>query len=183
MIIGLSGYAQSGKDSVANILVEKYNFTRVAFADPIRNLLWDLNPVLKTDYTLQGIVSAYGWDVAKTQFPEVRRLLQELGVSARKRLGEDIWVIAALHEMDDATKNYVITDVRFENEAVMIRQLGGELWRIQRPGVEAVNRHISETALDKYKWDRVLDNEGTLKDLELVVQTRVEPLLNANKVN
>lgn len=183
MIIGLSGYARSGKDEVAKVLVNKYNFTRVAFADPIRNLLWDLNPVLKTDYTLQGIVGAYGWDVAKTQFPEVRRLLQELGVGARKRLGEDVWVVAAMNQMSDVNTNYVITDVRFENEAVMIKQLGGELWRIQRPGVEAVNRHVSETALDGYKWDKVLHNGGTLKDLELLVQVRMEPLLDANQVN
>jgi dephospho-CoA kinase len=40
MIIGLTGYAQSGKDTVANILVENYGYQRVAFADPIRALLY-----------------------------------------------------------------------------------------------------------------------------------------------
>jgi len=184
MIIGLSGYARSGKDEVAKVLVEKYNFSRVAFADPIRKLLWDMNPIVKDGgFTLQGIVNAYGWDAAKTQFPEVRRLLQDLGVGARTRLGDDVWVIAALREMDDPNKNYVVTDVRFENEATTIKVAGGELWRIQRPGVEAVNRHISETALDGYKWDKVLHNGGTLKDLDLLVQVRMEPLLNVNKTD
>ncbi len=45
MIIGLTGYAQSGKDTVANILVERYGFTRVAFADKIREFLYETNPM------------------------------------------------------------------------------------------------------------------------------------------
>ena len=47
MIIGLSGYAQSGKDTVAKVLIEEYGFTRIAFADKIREFLYDLNPQVK----------------------------------------------------------------------------------------------------------------------------------------
>ena len=42
VIIGLSGYAQSGKDTVANILVQHYGYKRVAFADKIRECLFAL---------------------------------------------------------------------------------------------------------------------------------------------
>ena len=45
MIIGLTGYAQSGKDTVAKILVENYGFTRIAFADKIREFLYETNPM------------------------------------------------------------------------------------------------------------------------------------------
>jgi len=183
MIIGLSGYARSGKDEIAKVLVSKYNFTRVAFADPIKKMLWDVNPLLKTDFTLQGVVSAYGWDVAKGQFPELRRLIQNLGVAAREHVDPDVWVIAALRQMDDVNTHYVVTDVRFENEAIMIKQSGGELWRVERPGIEAVNDHISEHALKGYTWDKVLHNGGTLQDLEKLVDTRMEPLLNAKQTN
>ena len=56
MIIGLTGYAQSGKDSVADILVKNYGYTRIAFADPIRKLLYETNPAVKDgDYRLQGV--------------------------------------------------------------------------------------------------------------------------------
>ena len=50
MIIGLTGYAQSGKDTVAQVLVDNYGFNRVSFADPIRKLLYETNPMLKEGY-------------------------------------------------------------------------------------------------------------------------------------
>lgn len=183
MIIGLSGYAQSGKDSVASILTSKYGFKRVAFADAIRSILWEMNPIVKdSGFTVQGVVNAYGWDKAKIMFPEVRRLLQELGVSSRASLGEDVWVNAVLRKVNDKTKKYVISDVRFENEASIVKQMNGQLWRIKRPGVEAVNSHVSESSMDGYKVDQILHNGGTIEELELLVQQRMDALL-ANKTD
>ena len=86
MIIGLTGYARSGKDSVAKVLVDHYGFIRLAFADPIRDLLLEVNPILDKGNRLSSLVDEYGWDIAKAQ-PEVRRLLQTLGVGARKVFG------------------------------------------------------------------------------------------------
>jgi hypothetical protein len=76
--------------------------------------------------------------------------------------------------------NYVVTDVRFENEAAMIKLMGGEVWRVKRPGVEAVNDHISEHALDGYKADRILSNGGTLEELAFLVQSRMGSLVHAD---
>jgi hypothetical protein len=179
MIIGLSGYAKVGKDEVAQILVKKYGFKRIAFADPIRELLLEINPILANGYHLKTIINEEGWTLAKNK-EEVRRLLQELGVGARQVLGDDVWVVAALRKMENFKQSYVITDVRFENEAIMVRQLGGEIWRIQRPGIQAVNNHVSELEMDGYKFDRVLRNEGTLEELELLIQTRMDAPLHAN---
>jgi len=179
MIIGLSGYAKVGKDEVAQILVKKYGFKRIAFADPIRELLLEINPILANGYHLKTIINEEGWTLAKNK-EEVRRLLQELGVGARQVLGDDVWVVAALRKMENFKENYVITDVRFENEAVMVRQLGGEIWRIQRPGIQAINNHVSELEMDGYKFDRVLRNEGTLEELELLIQKRMDAPLHAN---
>lgn len=179
MIIGLTGYAQSGKDSVAKTLVEHYGFTRLAFADKIRDMLYDLNPMVKDGFRLQGVVDAYGWDQAKVLFPEVRKDLQALGVSARTHLDPDIWVTAVLRQMTDEV-NYVITDVRFKNEAIIIKQAQGELWRVKRPGVGAVNSHVSESDLDGYQVDKILSNGGTLEELELLVHTRMDSYKNDN---
>jgi hypothetical protein len=170
MIIGLSGYARSGKDTVAKYLVEHHSFERVAFADPIRNLLWDMDPLLKDGFHLQGVVNAYGWEIAKTKFPEVRRLLQELGVGARKHIDEEIWVIKALRTMSE-DKNYVVTDVRFKNEANQIKMIGGQIWRVERTGVEAVNSHISEHDMDNWEFDAYVHNNSSLEDLEFAVKT------------
>ena len=163
MIIGLLGYAQSGKDSVASILTEEFGYTRVAFADLIRSTLYDLNPQVEGSTRLTTLVDDYGWDVAKS-YPEVRRLLQDLGVSVRTRLGADIWVTAVFESLDPL-KDYVFTDVRFPNEADAIQAIGGDLWRVIRPGVSAINNHISEVALSDFIANEHIYNSGTLEDL------------------
>jgi hypothetical protein len=173
MIIGLTGYARSGKDEVAKILVENYGYKRVAFADKIREFLYETNPQVGGN-RLQHLVSTYGWDVAKSQ-PEVRHLLQSIGVGARKIFGEDFWVDQAIVPMLEQEK-VVVTDVRFTNEANIIKKFKGQIWRINRPGVEAVNAHISETQLDEYEPDITLRNEGTLEELRWLVQTRMGSL-------
>jgi hypothetical protein len=179
MIIGLSGYARSGKDEVAKILVEDYGYKRVAFADKIRELLLETNPQVKDGFRVESVVEAYGWDQAKVMFPEIRTLLQRLGVGARNIFGDEFWISQVFHSMDK-TSEYVITDVRFENEAMMLKLMGGQLWRIKRPGVEPVNSHISERDLDGYAVDKILKNEGTLEELRTLVRSRMEFTLSGN---
>lgn len=177
MIIGLSGYARSGKDEVAKILVEEYGYTRAAFADKIREFLYETNPQIGGN-RLQHLIDTYGWEVAKSQ-PEVRHLLQSIGVGARKLLGDDIWIYQVLKNLHPSDK-VVISDVRFINEAECINARGGQLWRIKRNGVKAVNSHVSEHDMDGYPVDKILKNEGTLEDLRTLVRTRMEFTLNAN---
>ena len=172
-IIGLTGYAQSGKDTFASILVEKYGYSRIAFADKIRDFLYGINPMVACSPTgyLQDLVNLVGWDKAK-QEPQVRRLLQDLGISARDLISEDIWVTAALSSVSK-DQRVVITDVRFENEAAMIKSMGGQLWRVKRSGVGPVNDHVSESEMDGYKVDQIFVNNGTLDDLEVLITTRM----------
>jgi dephospho-CoA kinase len=172
MIIGLTGYARSGKDTVANILVKDYGFTRIAFADPIRELLVEVDTILENGHRLSSTLDEYGWEVAKAK-PEVRRLLQELGVGARKILGDDVWLNAALRKISDG-KDYVITDVRFTNEADTVKGLNGQLWRIKRSNVKAINSHVSESDMEGYSVDQILTNNGTIEDLRTLVKQRME---------
>ena len=173
-LIGLTGYAQSGKDTLASILVEKYGYSRIAFADKIREFLYGINPMVACSPTgyLKDLVNLVGWDKAK-QEPQVRRLLQDLGISARDLIAEDVWVTAALGSVDK-DQRIVVTDVRFENEAKTIKLMGGQIWRVKRPGVEAVNSHVSETQLDGYKVDQIFLNSGSIQDLELLIRTRMQ---------
>ena len=170
MIVGLSGYAQSGKDTVAQVLVDNYGFTRVAFADKIREFLYEVNPMVGCSPSgyLKDLVDLKGWDTAK-QEPQVRRLLQDLGVAARKLFGDAFWVDQVVgqfgHDWWGYDKKVVITDVRFINEAKAIKGKGGEVWRITRPNVTAVNAHVSETQLDEYPFDHFVKNDGDVKDL------------------
>lgn len=182
MIIGLSGYARSGKDSVADILVNDAGYIRVAFADKLRESLYALNPIVSvtTDtklfsrrvltftWRVQDVIDEYGWDgVKETMFAdEIRRLLQRMGTEAgRQVLGDDIWVDAAFNDVRKGS-NYVVTDCRFLNEATAIgRDVNGQVWRITRPGVEPANDHISEVGLDNWPFDRIILNDGSLEDL------------------
>jgi dephospho-CoA kinase len=164
MIIGLSGYAQSGKDSTAELLCLNYGYTRVAFADPMRQALMTINPRLDSITRVSDMVEDYGWDTTKRN-PEVRRLLQVLGTDfGRKMLGDDVWINIALSGIKSEDK-IVISDVRYPNEADAIRKLGGIVWRINRRNHSAVNAHASEHAMDNYMFNYVIYNDGTLDDL------------------
>jgi hypothetical protein len=164
MIIGLSGYAQSGKDATAELLCLNYEYERRAFADPIRDAMYCLNPLVNSSMHLAEMVDDYGWAVAK-HTPEVRRLLQVFGTEVgRKMFGDDFWIKTALKDLT-GTERIVISDVRFPNEALAIKQLGGTMWRINRQSHGSVNGHASEHAMDNYMFDHVIYNDGTLDDL------------------
>jgi hypothetical protein len=173
MIIGLSGYAQSGKDTVAQILISEFGFTRVAFADKIRELLVQIDPLIDgTGKRVSDVVEAFGWEDAK-RFHEVRRLLQDLGVGARNVFGKNFWVAIATKDLDPHT-DYVFTDVRFTNEANILKELGGHIWRVHRPGYEAVNGHVSEHELNEWNFDEMVYNAGSLDDLSDVVRATMD---------
>lgn len=171
-VIGVNGYARSGKDTIANILVEQCGFKRMAFADKLREALYELNPFVVHerghDYaTVQWVIDMYGWDGYKeTEWgPEIRRLLQRMGTEVgRNILGENIWVDAVLNDLDDQGK-YVFTDCRFENEAESVTNLWGRVWRVDRPGVGPANDHISEIGLDDWNFDVRINNAGSIEDL------------------
>ena len=159
-------------------MTENYGYQRVAFADKIRELLYETDPLVKDGFRLQKVVDAYGWEQSKLLFPEVRVLLQNLGVGARTLFGEQFWINQALSSMAVAHPNIVITDVRFRNEAETLKLNGAQLWRVKRPGVGAANAHVSESELDGYKVDKILSNGGTLEELELLVHTRMDSYTN-----
>lgn len=171
-LIGLTGYARTGKDTVGGFLVSQHGFQRVSFADKLREVALAADPYVKLstdpedDYyaRLTRVVDAYGWEGAKAH-DDVRRLLQRLGTDAgRNILGENVWVDAALQGLDP-DGFYVFTDVRFPNEADAIRDKGGVIWRISRPGYEPINGHASETAMDSYNVDISIVNDRSMEDL------------------
>lgn len=170
MIIGLSGYAQVGKDTVAQILVEEYGYTRIAFADIIKKAAYVLDPIISLDgMRLQHAVEKYGWESAK-QVPEVRRLLQVLGSEVgRDLIDPGLWVELTMFAVR-AEDKIVISDVRFRNEAEEIKWKHGEIWRVSRIEKDTpVNVHRSETDMDSWDFDQYVANNGTLADLHAEV--------------
>lgn len=163
-VIGLSGYARAGKDTIAHFLAER-GYVRASFADYIRTALYALNPLVSEDRRVSDVVDAYGWEVAKVERPEVRSLLQRLGTEVgREILGDNVWVDLTFRNMPDAS-NVVIADCRYPNEAQVVKELGGEIWRVVRPGHGPANTHQSEIGLDAWPFDRIFANDGTREAL------------------
>lgn len=165
--IALIGKARAGKDTVAAHFVQRYAYTRQAFADPLKQMAYDIDPVISgSGLTLADAVESFGWEAAKDEYPEVRRFLQHLGTALRER-DEDYWLNDLLERIEVARKwnlPVVVTDCRYRNEAAALRNAGFELVRIHRPGTGG-DTHISETELDDYPVDRTLWNGGTLEEL------------------
>ena len=166
MIVGLSGKARAGKDTVASILVEDYGFTRLAFADIIKAAVYTLDPIISlSGLRLQHLIDANGWEAAK-QFPEVRRLLQVFGSEVgRDMIDPQIWIELTMHGIK-ASGNYVLSDVRFRNEAEEIKFQGGQVWRITRAINDTIDLHRSETELDSWDFDYYVPNNGSVEDLK-----------------
>lgn len=159
MIIGLSGYAQSGKDTCADYISSEYDFVKVSFATALRDCIWVLNPYVGgSGLRYQDALQTFGYESAKHKFPEIRRLLQCMGTEVgRNILGPEVWVNALMRNLT-VGYDYVISDVRFPNEYNAIKKTGGVIVRVSRTGVMPVNDHDSETALDEYKFDADLYN-------------------------
>ena len=168
--IGLSGYARSGKDTVADILVNERSYKRITFAGKLKEAVLVLDPWIGR-HQQAGLVRVsealehMSPDKLKEQFPEYRRLLQRMGTEVGRNLfGPNFWVDIAFSGLD-VNQKYVITDARFPNEFDAVRAHGGEMWRIERPGTGPVNNHPSETSLDDHEFDFYLVNDGTIDDL------------------
>lgn len=175
-IIGLSGFARSGKDEAATVLVEEFGFIRVGFADKLREVLYALNPIVGFEgepleigidpVGVQHVIDRHGWDGYKeTEFGrEIRRLLQRLGTEAgRQTLWDTIWIDAALTGLPDDAR-IVVSDARFFNEFDAVRERGGSIWRIERDAVGPANDHASEMeAIDYPHFARTLYNNSTLE--------------------
>lgn len=182
-LIGLSGYARSGKDTAGRALVD-LGWERRSFADRLREFLLALDPIahlgIYAHRRLSDVVADFGWETAKDNIPEVRALLQRCGTEAgRVVLGENVWVDATLRDLDPA-QPVVITDVRFPNEAAAIQEAGGIVVRIERAGVGPTvgadgTIHASETAMTTWPFDAVLRNDGTVAELRAAMWDLIAP--------
>tara|TARA_R110000737_G_scaffold64874_2_gene92605 strand:+ start:919 stop:1599 length:681 start_codon:yes stop_codon:yes gene_type:complete len=94
-----------------------------------------------------------------------RKLLQLLGTECgRQIIHPNIWVNSLFADYKKDS-NWIITDVRFTNEAQTIKDRGGIMIRINRPLYRLDDQHPSETALDNYNFDYVIENEGNIDEL------------------
>lgn len=180
MIIGITGYMRSGKDAAAEVLSHKYGYIRYGFGDTLRTELKQRLPMLLEELCELANEDAkppegVQWTVDQLlrykPTPAVRRLMQEYGTDVRRRDNPNHWVDAwkaGVRDLGMHDPFVVAPDVRFHNEAAVIREMGGVIWRIARPGVGA-SRHQSEQEQIDIQVDATIFNDGTLEELEAQV--------------
>jgi len=170
LVIGLSGFAGSGKDTAAFILRDEYGFAILAFADKLRDFAKILNPYfLPANKTYNELVDEIGYEKAKRQFPCVREFLINLGEGGRQTLGKSIW-IDALRIPED--KDSAIRDMRYRNET----KKATVVWRIDRPGVEAAHETEAQS-IAQIEPDYIIKNDGTIKDFKVKVIRLISDML------
>lgn len=183
MLIAFSGLKGSGKDTAAKVLIEEFGFTKVCFADALREALLILDPIVPVQVStgsvihppeyryrrLSLLVEQSGWDVVKRHHDEVRRLMQTFGTEVgRGLLGDDVWIEALFTKYPNIGEddvNYVITDCRFDNEVKFVHLRGGDVCWVERPGLMS-DGHASENPALKGKADYILHNDDTIEELQ-----------------
>lgn len=178
MLIGLTGMAMAGKDTVAGHLHRQHQFFPMAFADPLREGLKALFGLGEWNFTPEGKERVVAW-IGKSP----RELLQTLGTQwGRDLVHRQIWCRHMHRRLQEYQDNWaasvVIPDVRFVDEARFIHSHGGVIWRVIRPGAEttAHSDHTSEQEQQRIVADVELINDGTIQALQRAVDTALRAL-------
>ena len=200
-VIGLSGPAGSGKDTVADLLATHCGAHKMAFADALRAEIVEAYRIehahLTRRETKEHPISAlalsrcldtafvgrrriqhqlYNTDQLDLHAPRSpRQIMQWWGTEYRRAAQPGYWVSKAaqhIHWRHQALRErlIVITDVRFEDEANLVRRLGGQIWQIKRPGCDVPRgAHVSEVAGDLFQPSLVINNSHDMRHLQQLV--------------
>ena len=173
-IIGITGKKFSGKDTLGSFFVDNHNYKRLAYADTLKDACQTIFNL--TDEQLYG-------DQKETVDPfwqkKPREILQFVGTDLFRKhihelmpdVGNNIWVKVVERKILDGIREnpdacFVITDVRFPNEAELVKNLGGIMIKVNRDSCNNSNdNHASETELDNIPYDYLIDNNGTKEEL------------------
>lgn len=177
MIIGLMAKKRSGKDTIADYLIKEYGFERYGFADPIKvgvgemfdfnheQLYGDLKEVVDDRWGVspREVLQAFGTELSQFDLPR--------HLPALAPIGRAIWVHRfKIWYESRPEKNIVLSDCRFLHEVDAIRKMGGQIWKIIRPGYDtSADMHASEKELEMASFDHLILNDGTLNDLYVEV--------------
>lgn len=162
IIIGIGYKLRSGKDSAARVIQDLIPNSRVwHWADLVKECA-SAAMGLPSDHFKDDLNKIKAYQVGLNETMTGRELLQRVGTECfRNNVNKDFWVtrLLSLITSDHDTKLHIIPDTRFPNEADAIKKRGGYVIRIDRDGLPE-NDHLSETALDGYKFDCVIDNNN-----------------------
>jgi hypothetical protein len=192
-IIGICGLIGSGKGTAADMMVEKFGFEKVSFADSLKDCVsvvfgwhrWLLEGDTKESREFREMVDPF-WSEKMGQEITPRFILQKVGTEAMRQVMHDnIW-IDSLEKKLRKDRDYVIPDVRFPNEIAFVRRMHGSIIHVQRGknppwwddawiqnkfGGDLMTRKYPDIHLSEWAWvggdiDQVVHNDGTIDELE-----------------
>jgi hypothetical protein len=195
MIIGVCGFIGSGKDTIADYLVNFHEFRRESFANTLKDAVasvfgWDRTMLEgRTKEAREWREQVDPWWANRLSMPTLtpRWVLQYWGTEVcRKSFHDDIWIASLENKLRNSKDHVVISDCRFPNEIKSIKDAGGTIIWVKRGNLpewydlavransndsiaraELVSKgiHASETAWVGTEFDAVIDNNGSIEDL------------------
>ena len=183
MIIAVCGKKGSGKDSIANYLIEKYGFKREKFADPIKKIAlimyptWgerhiegDLKEIVDPEYGIspRQVMQVIGDDFAQ-------KFLCENFPEYRETTGRKLWVRNLIKRID-LSQNYVISDMRYVHESHELHDKVDEVLivKVERSSINNKDEHRSENQIRFITPDRLFTNDQGLDVLYKKVDNMIE---------
>lgn len=161
--MGLTGLSRSGKDEAAKVLVQRFGFVKLAFADRLKEGCAAMTGLpLSRFHTGNRDEKMPGFDFSYREF------LQLMGTEAvRTVFGEDFWVQVLRQQITMLRRKhgfarFVISDVRFDNEARFLRKHKHPVVKVHRPGLPVMG-HASEQGVSRSLITATIDNDSTLK--------------------
>jgi len=166
-VIGVTGVAGSGKSLVASMVPSGMV---IQLADPLYAMVAVMLGMDEEQLRTRSVKESPVEWLGKTP----RELLQTLGTEwGRAFVGPDVWVTIARRRIEELgptpLEPVVVADVRFDNEAAAIREMGGQVWRVERPGF-VTGGHASEQGVSPDLVDFVIHNDGDVDALRRIVQ-------------
>jgi len=161
-IIAITGLKRSGKDTAAKAL-RCFGYKQIAFAEPLKQMLVGFLVASGYDQS-RARMHVYGDDreipLQALNGRSVRHALQTLGTEwGRDLMHPDLWCDATMRAIaSQPDRRFVISDLRFPNEAAAVRAAGGVIVRIDRHNNIAQDSHISEKHIETLTVDHVIQN-------------------------
>lgn len=174
-LIGFCAKKRAGKDTAGKLLINNYGYVRYAFADPLKKACEEI--FMFNDEQMDGSLKETvdpRWGVAPRKVFQIfgtEMFREKLGVffPEMKDIQENFWIYRfELWYKNLLKKNpnakVVVTDVRFPNEAEIIKKLGGTIIKVERNNSMNIDNHSSEKNIDLIKGDFLIDNNSNIEN-------------------
>jgi len=170
--IGFKGEIGSGKDTAGDYLVEKYNYEKRAMAENLKKAAQVIFSF--EDHQLYGTQEQKETPDPRWENVTPRKIMQYFGTECMRdqmykimpEMGKAIWVKSLEISLHGKTDNICICDIRYKEEADLVKRLGGIIINLKRDRVRTESHnHTSELEMQNIPHDYEIDNNGTLEAL------------------